>query len=253
MRLIIALFLVAVIVTASGETDQMNAIRIQLNHNVVHQHTLPKPAAEIIADFKQIALKTVEINNRSEIEGYKMGLYPNPLRGMVHYSAPKSVIRVSKDNLSTFVSPHFKLGQFLCKADAGWPKFVVLEARLLAQLEWVVQRLSEQGIVISTLNILSGYRTPIYNAALGNGAHSRHIYGDAVDFFVDADNNGWIDDLNGDGLTDIKDAHWLSNLIESKRGGFAGGLAVYPANAYHGPFVHIDMRGEEVRWGAREQ
>ena len=29
----------------------------------------------------------------------------------------------------------------------------------------------------------------------------------------------------------------------------AGGVAVYEANAAHGPFVHIDSRGYRARWG----
>ena len=30
---------------------------------------------------------------------------------------------------------------------------------------------------------------------------------------------------------------------------FEGGLGLYKANAAHGPFVHVDVRGYPARWG----
>lgn len=60
-----------------------------------------------------------------------------------------------------------------------------------------------------------------------------------------------MDDLNGDGRVDIGDAEWLGVIVEqvdAAHSEWAGGLSVYKANAHHGPFVHVDVRGSPVRW-----
>ena len=103
---------------------------------------------------------------------------------------------------------------------------------------------------------MSGFRTPRYNA-LGVGAEggraraSRHMYGDAADVFVDADGNGRMDDLDRDGRVTVKDARLLlavAEEVEASHPEFVGGLSAYPANAAHGPFVHVDVRGTRARW-----
>ena len=99
---------------------------------------------------------------------------------------------------------------------------------------------------------MSGYRTPWYNADIGNTTvYSQHLFGSAADIFVDADGDGRMDDLNGDSAVDTADARWLADLVEAvvaEQPSLAGGMSVYPANAAHGPFVHIDVRGVRARW-----
>ena len=191
------------------------------------------------------------------IERYKIGQYPTD--DNARYKPPSGFIRVDAENVDTRVSNHFTLGQFLCKQRSGWPKFVVLDHRLLIVLEATIELLAttvprqDKPVMLKALHIMSGYRTPAYNKSLGNVARSRHIYGDAADVFVDADNNGVMDDLNADGVSDIADAHWMIKLIENAPPGsalfsFRGGLSAYAANEYHGPFVHIDARGTHARW-----
>jgi len=63
-----------------------------------------------------------------------------------------------------------------------------------------------------------------------------------------------MDDLNGDGNIDYKDALVLYDLIDGLSGEenyrvFIGGLGWYKKNHIHGPFVHIDVRGFRARWG----
>ena len=101
---------------------------------------------------------------------------------------------------------------------------------------------------------MSGYRTPFYNRAIGNVQYSRHIYGDGADIFVDVSpRDELMDDLNGDGRVDLRDARVLYEIVEGLEGGdvagLVGGLATYDATSAHGPFVHVDGRGYRARWG----
>jgi len=101
---------------------------------------------------------------------------------------------------------------------------------------------------------MSGYRTPYYNKLIGNVAYSRHLWGGAVDFFIDEDPcDGMMDDLNGDGRFNYKDAAILSDIIEDISdkywySRFLGGLGWYRKTVSHGPFVHVDVRGHRARW-----
>ena len=101
---------------------------------------------------------------------------------------------------------------------------------------------------------MSGYRTPDYNAALGNGRYSRHLWGGAADIYVDvAPKDDVMDDLNQDGKIDTRDADVLNALIDrlvdqSAPAIAQGGLSSYKATPSHGPYVHVDARGWDARW-----
>ncbi len=105
---------------------------------------------------------------------------------------------------------------------------------------------------LTTLAVLSGYRTPIYNAVLNNVAYSRHVYGDAADIYVDSDNDRFMDDLNGDGVVSIQDAQLLARLVATLPDTRLSGIRVYAATSDHEPFVDIDTRGYRARWGKWE-
>jgi uncharacterized protein YcbK (DUF882 family) len=104
---------------------------------------------------------------------------------------------------------------------------------------------------------MSGYRTPYYNELIGNVKRSRHLLGGAADIFIDeSPKDGMMDDLNKDGKIDWRDAHILYEIIDDMYGKkfyepFVGGLARYEKTACHGPFVHVDVRGNRARWGFR--
>ena len=195
-----------------------------------------------------------ELTN-NEMNGYRIGQYPAyPYRGLDVYRRPKGLVEVTEEMVEIQVSPHFKLGQFLCKQEGGWPKYVVLRERLLLKLERVIEMLAAEGHEYSTLNVMSGYRTPWYNRIIGNGRYSRHTYGDAADVYPDQyPEDGRIDDLNRDGVANVRDAIWLYDLIEGVVDEpwyvpFVGGLGRYGSNGGHGPFVHVDARGFRARW-----
>lgn len=188
------------------------------------------------------------------LNGYRIGRYPeSAFRGLARYRPPEGFVEVTPENRDVRVSPHFRLGDFLCKQPAGWPRYVVLQERLLWKLEAVVAALHRREGA-SSLHVMSGYRTPHYNAAIGQARHSRHMYGDAADVFVDeAPEDGHMDDLNGDGRENRADARRLYRIADRIArtrlvDRLLGGMGYYPATPTHGPFVHIDARGYRARW-----
>lgn len=206
---------------------------------ILLQLFIMRPASEIV---------------KGKINSYSMGSYPPPLRDLKAYAAPRGFIEVPKGLESVKVSPHFTLGQFLCKQRSGHPKYLVLRPELLTKLEFLLEEVNRSGIRTDSFVIMSGYRTPFYNKAIGNVANSRHIYGGAADFYIDVKpKDGLMDDLNQDGKVDINDALVLYRIADEyveKTGKteLTGGVGLYKATAAHGPFVHVDVRGTRARW-----
>ena len=189
------------------------------------------------------------------LNGYRIGAYQQePLRGNPIYMPPKGFVEVTPANRDVPVSPHFTLGQFLCKQDGGYPKYLILREPLVLKLEMILQEVNKLGVAASTLHVMSAFRTPHYNRSIGNRTiYSRHLYGDAADIFVDADGDGQMDDLNGDGQVTTDDAEVLAHIVEGKTAQtryqpFLGGLGLYGPKPHRGPFVHVDVRGQRVRW-----
>lgn len=192
---------------------------------------------------------------KQQINGYRIGAYPRRPVRLVHlYSLPRGFIEVTEENEETLIAPHFKLKQFVCKQDGSYPKYIVLREQLLWKLEAILERINGRGYRYDTFHIMSGYRTPSYNKAIGNVKHSRHQWGDAADIFVDAyPQDGVMDDLNRDGKINMRDATLLYKIIDGMYGQpvsyhLIGGLGKYSGTAAHGPFVHVDVRGHRVRW-----
>jgi hypothetical protein len=187
------------------------------------------------------------------LNGYRIGRYPDPSRRVpARYAPPVGFVEVTRENEGVLVSPHFRLGQFLCK-QPGARKYVVLNERLLRALEYVLERVHTAGYKATTFHVMSGYRTPAYNRAIGNVAYSQHQWGSAADIFIDENGDGRMDDLNGDGRSDIRDAEVLYRLIDAAAArpegqGLIGGIGKYAPTAAHGPFVHVDVRSGHARW-----
>jgi hypothetical protein len=121
------------------------------------------------------------------LNGYRIGAYPaKPLKGDPRYVPPAGFIEVTKDNQDTKVSPHFVLKQFLCKEDTSkqFPKYIVLQERLPLKLEAILERVNARHVKTDTLHIMSAYRTPFYNRAIGDVEYCMHQWGSA-DIYVD--------------------------------------------------------------------
>ena len=190
------------------------------------------------------------------LNGYRIGEYPaTPLKGNPIYLPPPGFIEVTKENEDTKVSPHFTLKQFLCKEDTtkSFPKYVVFKERLPLKLEGVLERVNAMGFKVDTLHILSAFRTPYYNHAIGDVKYSMHQWGSAADVYIDPLKKDRMADLNRDGRIDIQDSKFLYDEIERMLATkdfarFQGGMGYYPANSAHPPFVHVDVRGTAARW-----
>jgi hypothetical protein len=193
--------------------------------------------------------------NTENLDEYKIGRYPSKImQTLTQHKPPSGFIKATQETESILISPHFRLSQFLCKEAGEYPKYLLLQEKLLQKLELIIEKLDEKGFVCHTLTIMSGFRTPYYNKALGNVAYSQHCWGGAADIYIDRDGNDIMDDLNHDGRCDVHDAEQLKNWIDewSREPVFAsllGGLARYRYTNNHGPFVHVDVRGFAANWG----
>lgn len=192
---------------------------------------------------------------QGKLNGYRIGNYPGKLlRGNPIYSRPDGLIEVTRDMVNIQVSPHFTLGQFLCKQQPDhWPKYVALREELLVKLELLLEEVNRRGFGTETFHVMSGYRTPWYNKQIGNATYSRHVWGGAADIFIDTTGDGRMDDLNGDGKVDLADARLLHDIANHLFGrpvyrGLTGGLGLYGPRSHRGPFVHIDARGKPAYW-----
>lgn len=189
------------------------------------------------------------------LDGFRIGSYPaEPLKNLAAYRRPAGFVAVRPADLGLAVSPHFVLGQFLCKQASPQPgaaSYVALQTPLLIALERLLGATRAAGIPAETLYVMSGYRTPYYNEMIGNETtFSRHTYGDAADVYVDRDGDGRMDDLDHNGRIDAGDAQVLLDLAEglTRSDVPEGGLGLYGPKPHRGPFLHIDTRGYAARW-----
>ncbi len=77
--------------------------------------------------------------------------------------------------------------------------------------------------------ILSSYRSPDYNRALGGASLSQHLEFTALDIAFDG----------------VSPKQVYDQLVQWRKAGkFTGGLGLYPSSG----FVHIDTRGRNATW-----
>ena len=115
------------------------------------------------------------------------------------------------------VSLNFSRSEFKCKC-CGETK---VDAHLVAAL----QELRDLAKV--PITVISGYRCPKHNSAVGGAKASQHMLGKAADIVIK-------------GLTPFE-MFRLAERIEAFKN---GGMGLYPS---HG-FVHVDVRGHRSRW-----
>jgi len=207
--------------------------------------TVEDVRARKVLELHAFVMVPFESVRDGRLNGYRIGTYPAKTQ-------PIGFVEVTAENLRTKLSPHFELGQFLCKQPSGFPKYVVISEALLLKLERIITALDVAGRDVDTLTVMSGYRTPFYNEGIGNVRDSQHTAGTAADIFVDDKADGRMDDLDRDGAVTRDDAIWLFKLIDvmdrMPAALHRGGLGDYGGTAAHGPFVHVDVRGRLARW-----
>jgi hypothetical protein len=212
--------------------------------------------------FAFIGVVPFDAKRGGSIGAYHVGFWPVELRAGLPdgYDNPAGFVEVTVENAGVAVSDHLTLGDFVTHDAAPLPKYIVLREQLLDKIELVLADLQIHGVSTQHVRVLSGFRTPAYNSALGDASgrarESRHQYGDAVDMIIDADGDGRMDDLDHDGRVDVADVRVIEaavDRVERAHPAFAGGLGLYREMGPSGPFAHIDVRGTRARWGTAER
>lgn len=206
-----------------------------------------------VSDLNLVTLVPASELRQGRIGDYRIGSWPDETGA---YAPPSGFVRVTPENLDTYVSEHIRLADFLTKGQEDvWPKYVVISLRALDKVELTIQELERGGHPVEDVFVISGFRTPWYNETggdtSGRGALSRHMYGDALDFAVDNNGDNRMDDLNGDGRVTVADARVIAAAaeeVEREYPELVGGIGIYAPTGAHAGFVHLDTRGYRARW-----
>lgn len=212
-----------------------------------------------VADLNVLTLTPLSARRNGRIGLYFVGTWPTEQGAVAargNYAPPRGLIQVTPATQETPLSEHLRLRDFFTHDQVDvWPKYVVVDPRIVDKDELVLAELGKRGISARGVHIMSGFRTPQYNAGggdpRGRAGLSRHMYGDANDLWIDNTGGGQMDDLNHDGRRDIRDAQVVCDAVERVEQAhpeLVGGCGVYPGNGAHGPFTHIDARGYRARW-----
>ncbi len=95
----------------------------------------------------------------------------------------------------------------------------------------MIQGFNETGFVV-----LSGFRSPAHNEAVGGASQSRHLLGQAIDIYIY--------DINNDGRSTQEDKSIVLDILEKEIIKDKGGIGKYPGTMN----VHFDTRGYRARW-----
>lgn len=144
------------------------------------------------------------------------------------------------------------------------PRYVCIKPALLKKLNILHEVLKEKYPDFARIKVICGWRSPKYNqlhfGEPGNlkSLYSRHQYGDAVDLIVDSNPvDGIMDDLDGNGSVDVKDAYLLFKLTGevTRISAIKGGRGYYSNHDIQGyrktPYVHMDCRPYNAKWGIK--
>jgi uncharacterized protein YcbK (DUF882 family) len=206
--------------------------------------------------FAVLLMRPFAAKRGERVGAYRLGWWPAERWMMAsNYLNPDGFVEVTPASADLPLSTHFRLADFLTRDGQDvWPRYLVLEERLIDKLELVLRELQGRGVDAQRVRVLSGFRAPYYNDLQvdeGAARASRHQYGDAADIVIDADGDGRMDDLNRDGRFDLQDARVISDAVAAVERRFpelTGGLGTYAAMGPAGPFAHVDVRGTSARW-----
>lgn len=200
--------------------------------------------ADTVADMALFVEHPMPNGMATGINGYHMGRWPKAADGVV----PRGFIEVTERIADFPLSPHLKLRDFVVHdAQDGYPKYLHVREPLLDKLELTVAEVAlmrgrSPGAV--QLNVASGFRSPAHNGELsGTAQDSRHMYGDAADIAIDANNDGKLTEI------DARLVAAAAEAVERKHPDLVGGIGLYITPDGAGwPYVHIDVRGRRARW-----
>lgn len=180
------------------------------------------------------------------LNGYRIGTYLGE-RLSGRRSPPEGFLEITPSDLDLQITKHLKVSDFLTHDSQNvWPRYAAVSPRLLDKLELVIAEISSwRGSdvpVALDMEVHSGFRSPDHNRQVRRAARdSQHQYGDAADVTIDA---------NGDGRISAMDSRMVGlavEIVELKHPELVGGLGLYTSRST-GTYVHIDVRGQRVRW-----
>ncbi len=186
------------------------------------------------------------------LNGYRMGMW----RGERHADAgaplPAGFLEVQERDLDRPLTRHVRVSDVLTHdTQSQWPRYLAVDTRALDKLELVLAQLeADMGTVAVAgaaprfaIEVRSGFRTPFHNAQVpGSARDSRHQSGEALDVAIDADR---------DGRFTRKDLVLVVRAIEQVEEAhpeLVGGIGTYLSRRFSSPYVHMDVRGDRVRW-----
>ncbi|HWP03812.1 MAG TPA: hypothetical protein VNL96_10170 [Gemmatimonadaceae bacterium] len=181
----------------------------------------------------------------SALNGYRIGFYRGERWRQGSSNGPVGFLEVDSTHLDLPLTRHLRVGDFLARDRQGvWPRYAAVDLRLLDKVELVLDRVAAllgTSADSLALDIHSAFRTPLYNRRIPHAAtDSRHQFGDALDFAVDANGDGRIDGR------DLKLVAMAVELVERSYPELSGGLGIYVGRGR--PYLHVDARGQRVRW-----
>lgn len=184
------------------------------------------------------------------LNSYPIGLYGDGNSGE---NNPDYFIEMNQNASGVRLSSHFTLGEFLGHTEGCYPQYLSLDLNLLDKLEALITVIEEEYPEKVDINVMSGFRTPLYNSAIGNETDfSAHLYGTAADIWIESfPPNNLMDDVDRNKRVDVGDGEHIVDLvrrIEAGGGISFGGASAYRWTPQHGPFVHIDVRGRPASW-----
>jgi uncharacterized protein YcbK (DUF882 family) len=201
-------------------------------------------APSIVDSLALAVLVPFTAKSGAALNGYRIGFYGGERRGRT--SGPDGFVEIASELMDLPISRHLRVADFLSRdGQTSWPRYAALDPRLLDKIELVLDELDKRRTLRkgteATVDVHSGFRTPSHNRRVLHAARdSRHQYGDAADLRIDANGDGRI---NGVDLGLIAKA---VDTVEELHPELAGGLGLYSQTG--SSYVHIDARGQRVRW-----
>ncbi len=184
------------------------------------------------------------------LNSFSIGSYGN---GSNRERIPDYFIELTPASSGAMITTHFSLDRFLCHVEGDYPQYMAFDLRLADKLEAILSAVKDIYPQASDIRIISGFRTPAYNADIGNDtSESLHLYGKAADFWIESwPSNNLMDDIDRNKRVDVYDGEYLVEIVrtlEVEGKVVTGGASAYRWITSHGPFVHVDIRGSTAVW-----
>ena len=215
-------------------------------------YTLTGRGADAAQDWAVIVPVESSRMRTTSLNSYPMGFFGG-VESVTRETLPEDFIELYGTTFNTRLSTHFDIGDFLCTLRGEWPQYMALDLELVNKLEALLALVATHYPEARSVHIISGFRTPAYNSAIGNETDtSMHIYGKAADVWIEGwPANNLMDDIDRNKRIDVYDGEYLVVLARTLEAGgevSAGGASAYRWTESHGPYVHIDTRGRAARW-----